>query len=115
MTVTWIVPVTVSAPSLTTYWNESVPRKPVFGVYMQLNVSQETVPCAAAGAALVIVTTSRSGSKKGGSAVFGVFSFVVRFTSGATGAWLTWTLTVTVPVAVSVPSLTVYWKESGPR
>ena len=62
LTVTWTVPVAVSAPSLTTYWNESEPMKPVFGVYMQLKTSQETVPCAAAGAALVIVTSSRSGS-----------------------------------------------------
>ncbi len=96
-------------PSLTVYWNASLPLKWVFGVYVnEPSALRATVPFVVGVDRVACRTspsTSLSFSSTPGNATFKVVSsFVVLESSRATGASLT-AFTVTVTVAVSVPPL----------
>jgi hypothetical protein len=115
-TVTVTVAVSVCAPSLTVYVNESMPTNPGSGVYVTVeDAGANSVDPFVAGPAEVTDNPSRSGSESfpDGWTNTDCPSEVDTPSSTATGSVLL-TVTVTVAVSVCAPSETVYVNESTP-
>ena len=117
VTVTVTVAVSVSIPSLSVYLKLSVPLKFAAGVYCSWPDGKVvTVPFAGCVTlATLWLGPSTSVSLLRTEIVTGVSSVVDAVSSPATGAsFSASTETDTVVVAVSSPSLTVYWNVSTP-